>query len=91
MHSALSYLATLPDPTIVYNGHEYTRSSIAFGLNVDPQNPDALRLKQIVDNNKSTTGLTTIADEKGWNVFMRLSSAPVRLALIPSFFPLIKR
>lgn len=31
MHKALSYLGTLPDDTVVYNGHEYTKASIAFG------------------------------------------------------------
>src|ERR1700733_8005784 len=32
MHSALTYLQTLPDDTVVYNGHEYTKSSVAFAL-----------------------------------------------------------
>lgn len=76
MIQALNYLGTLPDETIVYNGHEYTGGSLAFGKHVDPENPDIARLVEIAKN-KNTTGLTTIGDEKGWNVFMRLDSPEV--------------
>ena len=34
MHNALNYLATLPDSTIVYDGHEYTRGNLAFAKHV---------------------------------------------------------
>jgi len=80
MISALNYLGTLPDQTIVYNGHEYTAGSLAFGKHIDPANPDIARLSDIVQKNKITTGLTTIGDEKRWNVFMRLDSEAVRRA-----------
>jgi hydroxyacylglutathione hydrolase len=78
MIAALNYLGTLPDDTIVYNGHEYTASSAAFGKYVDPDNPAIARLEGILEKNKETTGLTTIGDEKEWNVFMRLDTEPVR-------------
>ncbi|KAF8797872.1 hydroxyacylglutathione hydrolase [Phlegmacium glaucopus] len=78
MISALSYLGTLPDQTIVYNGHEYTAGSLAFGKHVDPENPGLARLSDILQKNKITTGLTTIGDEKEWNVFMRLDSEAVK-------------
>jgi hydroxyacylglutathione hydrolase len=78
MHAALNYLGTLPDETIVYNGHEYTSASLRFGQHIDPGNPDLKRLADIVEKNEQTTGLTTIADEKKWNVFMRLDSDVVR-------------
>ena len=78
MISALNYLGTLPDQTIVYNGHEYTAGSLAFGKHIDPNNPGLARLSDILQKNKNTTGLTTIGDEKGWNVFMRLDSEAVK-------------
>lgn len=81
MHAALSYLGSLPPQTIVYNGHEYTKSSLAFAKSVDPQNAGLARLEGIVKENQSTTGLTTIGDEKEWNPFMRLESEPIRLVL----------
>jgi len=80
MISALNYLGTLPDQTIVYNGHEYTAGSLAFGKHIDPTNPGLARLSDIVQNNKITTGLTTIGDEKEWNVFMRLNTEAVQRA-----------
>ncbi|KAH8117245.1 hydroxyacylglutathione hydrolase [Phellopilus nigrolimitatus] len=77
MHRALSYLGTLPDSTIVYNGHEYTASNVAFGKKVEPSAPGLADLQKLADENKITTGKSTIADEKKWNVFMRLSSPEV--------------
>ena len=78
MHRALSYLGTLPDQTVVYNGHEYTAGNLAFARSVDPENAALTRLAGIVEENKVVTGLTTIADEKEWNPFMRLQSAAVK-------------
>lgn len=78
MHAALSYLNTLPEDTVVYNGHEYTAGSAAFGQSVDPDNESLKRLREIVNENKVTTGLTTIGDEREWNVFMRLGSDAVK-------------
>lgn len=77
MHRALSYLATLPDKTIVYNGHEYTAGNAAFAKFIDPKSPHIDRLETLAKENKSTTGLTVIGDEKQWNVFMRLRSESV--------------
>lgn len=38
MHAALTHLGKLPDDTVVYNGHEYTKGSAKFGLTVEPEN-----------------------------------------------------
>lgn len=78
MNRALSYLGTLPDNTVVQNGHEYTAGNLAFGQAIDPENEALQRLADLVKKNKITTGLTTIGDEKEWNVFMRLDSKAVR-------------
>ncbi|KAI0079995.1 hydroxyacylglutathione hydrolase [Panus rudis PR-1116 ss-1] len=80
MVSALSYLSTLPDKTIVYNGHEYTGGNLAFAKSVDPANPALGRLATLVKENEITTGLTTIGDEKEWNPFIRLHSESIRKA-----------
>jgi len=80
MHAALSYLGTLPSETVVYVGHEYTDANVAFAKSIDPNNVAIQRLADIVKNNKVTTGITTIGDEKEWNVFMRLGSDAVRKA-----------
>lgn len=77
MNAALSYLTTLPDTTVTYNGHEYTKGNLAFAKSVEAT--DALqRLDALVAEHPITTGRTTIADEKAWNPFMRLQSAAIR-------------
>jgi len=38
------------------------------------------RLAKLVQDNKITTGLSTIGDEKEWNIFMRLNSEVVKNA-----------
>jgi hydroxyacylglutathione hydrolase len=38
MHAALTKLSKLPDDTKVWNGHEYTKGSAAFGLKIEPDN-----------------------------------------------------
>ncbi|KAJ3480322.1 hypothetical protein NLI96_g8432 [Meripilus lineatus] len=80
MHSSLSLLSHLPPQTIIYNGHEYTSSNLAFAKSVDPNNPGVKRLEELVRGNKCTTGLTTIEDEKEWNPFMRLDDPAIRSA-----------
>jgi hydroxyacylglutathione hydrolase len=43
MYKALNYLGTLPDETVVYNGHEYTPGNVKFALQVEPNNSDVKR------------------------------------------------
>ncbi|KAL5511724.1 GLO2 [Sanghuangporus vaninii] len=81
MHHALSYLGTLPDETVVLNGHEYTKSNLAFAKSVEPNAPGMARLQKIVDENAVTTAKTTIGDEKEWNPFMRLKTPEILTSL----------
>lgn len=78
MHASLSKLATLPDDTVVYNGHEYTAGNVAFAKSIEPDNPAIDRLFKFAQENKVTTGLSTIGDEKEWNVFMRLDKDAIK-------------
>jgi len=80
MHTALTYLGTLPDSTLVYSGHEYTAGNLSFIKSVDPDNTALARLQELVGSHKITQGYGTIGDEKEWNVFMRLGSDVVRKA-----------
>jgi len=38
MHAALTKLGGLPEDTLVWNGHEYTKGSAKFGLTIEPDN-----------------------------------------------------
>ena len=88
MTRALRYLGSLPDETIVYNGHEYTASNLAFGKFIEPNSSGMARLAEIVKNNDITTGKTTVGEEKEWNVFMRLNAPTVRQVGPRIFHPL---
>ncbi|KAF5372961.1 hypothetical protein D9758_001685 [Tetrapyrgos nigripes] len=78
MDAALTYLGTLPDKTVVYNGHEYTKGNVAFAKSVESDNKAIAKLENLAKTNEITTGLTTIGEEKEWNVFMRLEDSAVR-------------
>ncbi|KAI9928182.1 hypothetical protein ASPWEDRAFT_39018 [Aspergillus wentii DTO 134E9] len=72
MHTALNEtLASLPDDTKVYPGHEYTKSNVKFCLAVSESEP-IQKLAAFADANKETQGKFTIGDEKLHNVFMRV-------------------
>jgi hydroxyacylglutathione hydrolase len=64
MHKALNEtLATLPDDTKVYPGHEYTKGNVKFAKTV--LNNDAIKkLDEYSQTNKETQGKFTIGDEK---------------------------
>ncbi|KAJ3473291.1 hypothetical protein NLG97_g10394 [Lecanicillium saksenae] len=80
MHEALNKrLASLPDDTIVYPGHEYTKANVQFAISVLQSEP-VKALQDFAENNKVTTGKFTIGDEKKHNVFMRLDDPIVQKA-----------
>ncbi|KAK0548614.1 Cytoplasmic glyoxalase II [Tilletia horrida] len=74
MDTALNkVLASLPGDTLVYCGHEYTKSNVAFSLGVLPDRPAIKALADFVKTGKNggvTTGVFTIDDERAHNVFM---------------------
>ncbi|OBR12067.1 Hydroxyacylglutathione hydrolase [Colletotrichum higginsianum IMI 349063] len=64
MHTALNKtLASLPDDTVVFPGHEYTKSNVKFAASV-LQNEAIQKLQAFAENNKETQGKFTIGDEK---------------------------
>ncbi|KAH9854096.1 hydroxyacylglutathione hydrolase [Lenzites betulinus] len=77
MRAALTYLATLPAETVVYDGHEYTKGSLAFARHVDAANPGVQRLDALIKEDAAGRERTTVGDEREWNPFMRLDSEPV--------------
>ncbi|KAL1895219.1 Cytoplasmic glyoxalase II [Sporothrix stenoceras] len=80
MHKALNEtLASLPDDTVVYPGHEYTKANVKFGISVLPS--DAVKkLQTFANEHKETQGQFTIGDEKQHNVFMRVTDPAIQKA-----------
>ncbi|OAQ63412.1 Las1-like protein [Pochonia chlamydosporia 170] len=80
MHEALNKrLGSLPNDTIVYPGHEYTKSNVKFAISVLQSDP-VKKLQAFADTNQVTTGKFTIGDEKQHNVFMRVDDPVVQKA-----------
>ncbi|KAI9898310.1 hypothetical protein N3K66_006670 [Trichothecium roseum] len=80
MHEALNKrLAALPDDTIVYPGHEYTKSNVKFAISVS-QTEAVKNLQAFADSNQVTTGKFTIGDEKKHNLFMRVEDPEIQKA-----------
>ncbi|KAJ3526101.1 hypothetical protein NM208_g11349 [Fusarium decemcellulare] len=78
MHEALNKrLAALPDDTLVYPGHEYTKSNVKFAASVS-QRDAVQKLHSFAENNRVTTGKFTIGDEKEHNVFMRVEDPDIQ-------------
>lgn len=70
-------LSALPDDTLVYPGHEYTKSNAAFAKKVLPDSKPLQSLVDFCEANKETCGKFTIGDEKKHNPFMRLDDPAV--------------
>jgi hydroxyacylglutathione hydrolase len=84
MVESLAKLASLPDATQVYCGHEYTEKNLRFALTLEPGN-DALKRKYEWTRKARAEGQytipSTIGDEKLFNPFLRTDSAELRANL----------
>ena len=80
MWRSLKKLKQLPEDTMIYSGHEYTKSNIEFALTVDPQNEKliARRTKEIERLQKGIpTVPSTLKEELGTNPFLRESDPSI--------------
>jgi hydroxyacylglutathione hydrolase len=77
MMASLGRLATLPDDTRVYCGHEYTEKNLRFAATLEPNN-QTLRTKlaavEALRRQGRPTVPSTIAEEKATNPFLRVDS-----------------
>ncbi|GBD27917.1 Hydroxyacylglutathione hydrolase GloB [bacterium HR30] len=84
MMASLQKLASLPDETQVYCGHEYSQKNLEFALQLEPHNA-ALRQKYERVLALRAQGLptvpSTIAEEKATNPFLRWHSAELQANL----------
>ena len=80
-------LATLPDDTHVYPGHDYIENNLRFTLDREPGNGAAReRLAREGGHDPATAAVTTMAEEKTFNTFLRLDSPGV-IARLRERFP----
>jgi hydroxyacylglutathione hydrolase len=80
-------LASLPDDTRVYPGHDYIETNLKFTLAREPDNAAAKdRLPQVAGHDPARSAPTTLAEEKTFNSFFRLHS-PTLIAKLREDFP----
>jgi hydroxyacylglutathione hydrolase len=83
MTTSLAKLASLPEDTAVYCGHEYTVSNLEFALAVEPNNPE---LRAYLDECRSrrakneATVPSNIRRERNVNPFLRCDQESVKHA-----------
>jgi hydroxyacylglutathione hydrolase len=79
-------LDKLPGNTRVYPGHDYIENNLKFTLSREPDNADAQALlPQVAGHDPAKAIVTTLADEKRFNAFFRLTSPSVIARLRESF------
>lgn len=80
-------LAELPDSTLVYPGHDYITNNLEFTLDREPDNTVAAELLEELkkDHDPAHARVTSLAEEKHFNTFFRLTSESVIAKLRESF------
>ena len=80
-------LATLPDDTRVYPGHDYIENNLKFTLAREPDNNAAQALlPRVTGHDPANAIVTTMAEEKQFNTFLRLGSETL-IAKLRERFP----
>jgi hydroxyacylglutathione hydrolase len=81
-----SQLASLPEDTLIYPGHDYIARNLAFTLDREPENSRAKALLPVVEQQDTTKPLvTTLQMEREINTFFRLTSPSVIRRLREAF------
>ena len=71
-------LATLPDDTLIYPGHDYLVNNLRFTLDREPDNEAAqTMLARYGDQDPNNAHITTLVEERQFNTFLRLDSPSV--------------
>jgi len=79
-------ISRLPDATRVYPGHEYLARNLEFTLDREPSNKDAGEfLVEAKQHQAADAPVTTLAQEKRINTFLRLQNPAVIAALRAKF------
>jgi hydroxyacylglutathione hydrolase len=80
MWESLQKLASLPEDTLVYCGHDYTIENYEFALSIEPDNQAVIhRLNDIKKTGQTVP--STILQEKTTNIFLRAGGSEVKSAL----------
>jgi len=84
MWQSLQKICALPDTTLVYGGHDYAKENYQFALSIEPNNQEIKQCLSVVtspDFPKRGPALTTLAQEKQTNIFLRAVCPEIKSAL----------
>ena len=84
MWKSLSRLRDLPDETIVYSGHEYTRTNANFALTIEPGNEALQARARDIEERRArgeATVPSTLREERATNPFIRAHLSEVKQAI----------
>ncbi len=84
MLTSLKKIATLPEDTQVFCGHEYTQNNLEFALSIEPNNPAIQQRLANVKQKRSQhqpTIPSTLAEELLTNPFLRSNDPALKQAL----------
>ena len=87
LEKAMDKLASFPDDTNVFVGHEYTLANLRFAISMEPANHDSKEYLQESLNKLDKTGITTpttIGKEKSINPFLRIDQKSIIQNLDPN-------
>jgi hydroxyacylglutathione hydrolase len=83
----VTQLARLPDATRIHPGHDYLKRNLEFTLDREPDNRDAVQYLEAAGRHAGADApVTTLAEEKRVNTFLRLRS-PTVIARLRAAFP----
>lgn len=78
---SLKKLAALPDETLVYCAHEYTRANLSFALKADPHNEALIERQRRVEQDLERHGISlpsNIREELRTNPFLRCQEPEIK-------------
>ena len=82
----VSQLMPLPDETILYPGHDYMKTNLAFALNREPANSMAeYWTDQVQALEPDDMPVMTLGQERQYNPFLRLHEPQIRAQLLQDF------
>jgi hydroxyacylglutathione hydrolase len=84
LFDSLNRLASLPEETLVFCGHEYGADNLRYALTIEPNNKILrARYQELLDMRKHSrpTVPSTIGVEKRTNIFLRAGVRSVKSAL----------
>lgn len=87
-----SRLASLPDDTRIYPGHDYAIRNLEFCLEVEPQNARAAAYMEKAkqhhgDDPRRAPFLTTLGEERSYNPFHRVKDTALQATLAKNLAP----